>query len=668
MRRPLLAGVLVVSGLLFACEAPPPPVRAPASRDLNEPPPAREAPVPSVEQSLARLLRDSPADGRVEVQLEARPSGTLASVTDDRLAALDARVVTRSRPIVTVTAPAGVVPALASLEEVGWVRLPARPIADLGPSTSEGVETTGAERMHCLGIDGAGVDVAIVDTFGDYDRSRQAGELATVVAPPRPASDPHGTQCAEIVSDMAPGVSLHLEHSEGIADLLAFVESLEQRHIDVMSHSVSYFGYGFGDGTGVLCDAAAAAARAGTAWVNSAGNDGSWNVYRSDFKDDDGDGWHEFERFVEVTDFMFSEDMVAGVPVWVRLDWNAYPTTDIDLDLYVRRWDGSGWVDLASSTNVQAGAEPPFEAVQWTSDGGGPAAVAVLRRDEGTAPIDLRIVADLAIMDGSPEGSIGDPASCPDVLAVGASWEDAAQDYSARGPTFDGRVKPDLVAPTRVTTSAGSFGGTSAAAPHVAGAIALTMQGRGVTAPEAAALLLAEAADAQHPVPSNETGWGRLALAPEAAGWQCVASESQSCVTACGSAGTQPCTAFCGWGDCTPPVEACNAADDDCDGAIDEDFLCLRGTTQACTTPCGTAGVSTCDGSCLWGACLTAEECNGQDDDCDGETDEDAGCPERVTYSTCATAPRGAGARADAWALVAGLLLARSIRRAPRRG
>ncbi len=79
------------------------------------------------------------------------------------------------------------------------------------------------------------------------------------------------------------------------------------------------------------------------------------------------------------------------------------------------------------------------------------------------------------------------------------------------------------------------------------------------------------------------------------------------------------------------PAEYCNGKDDDCDGETDEDidmsdFPCYQGAV-------GTEGVGICHGGhqvCIRGlpqGCEDqqlpqAEECNGLDDDCDGETDE----------------------------------------------
>ncbi len=79
--------------------------------------------------------------------------------------------------------------------------------------------------------------------------------------------------------------------------------------------------------------------------------------------------------------------------------------------------------------------------------------------------------------------------------------------------------------------------------------------------------------------------------------------------------------------------ERCNALDDDCDGAIDEDFDCVQGGSGSCTTGCGTTGTRACSASCSWGACTASEACNGCDDDVDGATDEDFTCTLGATRS-----------------------------------
>ncbi|MBT9559529.1 MAG: hypothetical protein IV100_26095 [Myxococcales bacterium] len=68
--------------------------------------------------------------------------------------------------------------------------------------------------------------------------------------------------------------------------------------------------------------------------------------------------------------------------------------------------------------------------------------------------------------------------------------------------------------------------------------------------------------------------------------------------------------------------------DGDCDGATDEGCACTAGAELACGTAVGacTTGLQRCQAG-TWGACdgllPTPESCNGQDDDCDGDTDED---------------------------------------------
>jgi hypothetical protein len=94
------------------------------------------------------------------------------------------------------------------------------------------------------------------------------------------------------------------------------------------------------------------------------------------------------------------------------------------------------------------------------------------------------------------------------------------ESFSSRGPTQDGRAKPEIGAPDGVTSAAYgtvgviSFTGTSAAAPHVAGAAALYKQ----AVPDATADALTKFVTERASAPKgslagpNVSGAGRLAL------------------------------------------------------------------------------------------------------------------------------------------------------------
>jgi MYXO-CTERM domain-containing protein len=148
-------------------------------------------------------------------------------------------------------------------------------------------------------------------------------------------------------------------------------------------------------------------------------------------------------------------------------------------------------------------------------------------------------------------------------------------------------------------------------------------------------------------------------------GQDCDGDDADKCKTGKGACSTDGKSVMCTeTGEAK--VELCNAKDEDCDGKTDEDFAELG---KACTPAggCGTGtNVCTADGKGLEckssGSGSAKETCNGKDDDCDGDTDEDfpelgAACSAGVGScqiigkfacsqgkATCNATPKAAGA------------------------
>jgi len=90
--------------------------------------------------------------------------------------------------------------------------------------------------------------------------------------------------------------------------------------------------------------------------------------------------------------------------------------------------------------------------------------------------------------DGPAKCTIGTPGAAANAITVGAAYDIgelgwAIAEFSSRGPTADGRTKPDIVTPGRYITAAKAnstnqyitYSGTSMATPFMAGVIALML-------------------------------------------------------------------------------------------------------------------------------------------------------------------------------------------------
>ena len=215
----------------------------------------------------------------------------------------------------------------------------------------------------------------------------------------------------------------------------------------------------------------------------------------------------------------------GGGTTCVYARWRAWaPAGFSDFDLYVT--SAAGTVVAAGEAD-QPGSNPTEEAC-FTNNGPTQlfSAALVHRAGDESPLIDLFVPGGADLEHVEPRGSLLEPAASPSVLSVGAVCvhNGAVQPYSARGRDA-GPPKPDLVAPDAVSnTTAGlsggcssGFTGTSAAAPHVAGWIAVLLeQFPGSSASQLEGLARAWARDIGGPGHDLDTGFGVAHLVTEA--------------------------------------------------------------------------------------------------------------------------------------------------------
>jgi len=442
---------------------------------------------------------------------------------------------------VQVMAPVEKLAVLAGDKNVNYVRRPFRAYhgglsygggGGAGGSASqyisEGVARINGDQLHAAGINGRGVKVAVIDSaFNGYrtnpelppDRivAVKSFRLDGKMEDQEDQGGDHGTACAEIVLDVAPEADLILLACQTGVEFVEAVDYAVNHGVEVISHSAGFLVGPF-DGSGFICDVVDEARQKGVLFVNSAGNY-AMGHYEGWFNNPDNDHWHNFTEKDETLDLGY---LPAGYPVDLLLSWNDWPVSGQDFDLVLLRetYDGVELVDY--SLNTQNGSQPPYEIINYLTKKAARYLVAIYK-ESANRSVHFELYAPTLTLQeyNHPESSLGIPADAAGTLAVGAAyWQnDALEVFSSRGPTNDGRIKPDMVAPDGVSTRSygiGKFFGTSAAAPHAAGAAVLVKSMHpGLTAEELQKRLEEDAVDLGAPGKDNQYGSGRVDLGGE---------------------------------------------------------------------------------------------------------------------------------------------------------
>ena len=346
---------------------------------------------------------------------------------------------------------------LASTTGVQFLRSPHHAIRlDL---ESEGLPSMGLDPWRAVGLVGEGARVPVLDLgFDGYTallgsrlpaqviaRSfRQDGDLAG-------GGDPHGTAAAEIVAEVAPAATLYLVNFGTEVELGNAVDWLIAQGVQVASVSVGFPGTAWGDGRATVNGMVRKARCAGILWVQGAGNFGQTH-WTGTFNDTDGNGFHNFAPDDEGNTIMLRRARPNAERIFrveIFLTWDDWDCKCQDYDLFLFRGDAV----VAQSTAFQNGTFPPVEHIVYTTAAAGDYWIAIQKfRASRRVKLDLVVTIDYNLEYLVPAESLVVPADSPDALTVGAAESGTlnVRPYSSRGPTKDGRTKPDLVAADQV--------------------------------------------------------------------------------------------------------------------------------------------------------------------------------------------------------------------------
>lgn len=473
-------------------------------------------------------------DNRIIVAIEVKDTNTEV-LNKLKNAGIDVIYTSGERPLVYARLTRDEIYKVSLLPEVKLIRLPEPIVFSTGSKVTLGdfwLQTDEVRRQ--FNYDGTGVKVGVIsDGMGFTGQSVSTGDLPAYDGPcvdPPPGyyppsdiqfysfnltyqgtqedkvrnapsdTDPdayrEGTAMMEIIHDLAPKAKLFFSNFDFyIPD--TFNQSkdwLASQGCDIICDDISVFNAGNLDGTSIFSLKNTQLVQAGHLYYTSVGNYAQ-SHYGGYFTDDPSRP-NRIHNFVyDPANQRYDETLEVRIPTFgyaiFALTWyEPFGQSGDDIDLYVL---DSHTLDLSNplafSTDYQLGDGDPVELTYLYNFGYDTVvSVVIVRKNIDLTPrrMDLFIYGYCEMLEHIvPEGSV----SCNNdagggVMSIGAidannPKRSTVEYFSSRGPTIDGRIKPEMANYDGVETSVPDFEvfyGTSAAAPHAAGVAALLRQ------------------------------------------------------------------------------------------------------------------------------------------------------------------------------------------------
>lgn len=343
-----------------------------------------------------------------------------------------------------------------------------------------------------------------------------------------------GLALLEILYDVAPEAELYFSNFATSDDFISAVEWLSAPEseggagVDVIVDDIAFYQEPyFVDGD--VAVAVKEAMRLGVHYVTAAGNDAHQHI-QEDFTDYDDDGYHNFQGTRDKYDF-FPITIYPQMDISLFLQWDDefdHPTNDFDLYVYFFDASGNPYLNDAgiqefveSSDNNISGTKKPLESLSFRWNGSQKiyGLVYIKAQDVTEAGVELELftVPSQSYEDANEYldtyDSVFGHAALNRVIGVGAvnlndSGHDDVAYYSSWGPVAVNNTwhyKPDVISVDGVSVTGHGgfmreFYGTSAAAPHVAGCLALMLdKNHGLSVDAARDALLSTAHDIDEP-------------------------------------------------------------------------------------------------------------------------------------------------------------------------